>query len=223
MAADICDEVITNESLPKYRRPPEGFPGYAAFTHIEMFPFIHTVALLDLDRSAAVNISSLVRDAARTLKRGNVMSVRNRIPHGGGDFPSSVEFGTAISAIEQAITALEESGACPLVALYAGSSSDGYGRFCVEWKDYRGRTTVLYGPSELEMCGLPSSETPQAIFKMARVRDSAEVLRFSFEEDSEFSRIWSNYPNPPSDILAIEGAERNGVAPGDEQLGQSET
>jgi len=211
--ADMADRFLTEEDPSLYQRPYSEFPGYAGESGVELFPFVHTVAILDLDREAALHITALLRDAARALVRGNVMSVRNRIQHGGRDFPSKDQLNTAISSIEQAVLALEAGGICPLASLYAGTAFDQYGRSCAELRDYRGRITMLCQPSELRSSGLPGSITPQAIFRTARLSASAEVLRFSFQEDSEFSRLWADYPRRSSNakIAGDASAERAGI------------
>jgi hypothetical protein len=194
ITADLCENQISEEDRSAYERPAIDFPGYAGETGLELFPFENTLALLDLDEAAVHDIASLLRDASRSLVRSNLMSVRNRVPHGGGDFPTEEEFATALTATEQVVRMLEDAGALPLVWQFTGSNVDEYGRSGSHLQNYRGKSLVLYYPSELETCGLPASGAPQVIFKIARIRGSSEVLRFAFQEDSEYSSMWDKYP-----------------------------
>src|SRR6266540_18777 len=193
LAADLLEKAVRGE-LGSQERPVAEYPDFADISGIQRFVLRHKYAILDMDENAVNNAISLLRQTALTLKRTKLMEIRNRIPHAGGTFPSKDEFQSMLSAVELTIVALEDAGASPLVCHVSESVGDSYGREYSEVADYRGKRTRLYMPREMSRSGLPSTTTPQVIFVSALLRDSAEVLRFSVEEDSEYARMWSNYP-----------------------------
>lgn len=206
---------VRSENEASARRDASGFPGYYPQATVELFPLIHTVAILDIQETAAQSIIALLREVGQGLLRGNVKDIRNRIPHTGGEFPSRAEFETALLAIEQSVLSLEDAGASPLVSLPIRRTTDSFGRASRELVDYRGRKTTLYQPSELTSANIPPPHRPQVIFREARLRGSSEVLRFRFEEESDFVQMWRGYPRrvegskptPQSNEGEVEGAQ----------------
>lgn len=197
-AAELSAERLGDDK-EAYRRPSSDYPGwFVPAGGLQLFPFHHTVPILDLDRDAAEAACSALREVQRRLDRGLVLSVRNRISHGGPNFPTQEEFRTAMSAIESTVGFLEDSGLAPLVSVSSGSTTDEWGRGVGVLRDYRGIEHRVSHSSGLRRCGLPSPSESQIVCRLARVAGTGEVLRFVLEEASEFVQLWRDYPRRPA-------------------------
>lgn len=189
--ADVRERASAGD---EWLRPPETWPIWARHQSARRFPFHHTLPILDLDEEAQVEIIDLLDRASRVLLSGDVMSVRNRVPHGGGDFPSSNEIQIVLAALDESMTVLENSGLSPTVWHYSGSTYDTFGRRTVTHQNYLGHKHCLRTPSTLTGCGFPSVTDTQVIARTAILRDASESLRFTFEVESDFTRMWAEYP-----------------------------
>jgi hypothetical protein len=191
--ADLCDETVGRD-VQDFNRPDASLPGFHQRTRIELFPFTHTVMILDLGKEDRDRITSLLRIATETLERVGVCNIRNRLDHKRSDFPSKDELLAVCTGVADMVSRMEETGICPVVCLYAKEESDEYGRGQVVLRDYRGRTVEVRVPSQYPACRLPSLRKPQVVFRCARIDDSVELLRFEFEENSEYVMKWRDYP-----------------------------
>jgi hypothetical protein len=193
--AEFCVEMRSSTSQ-QYRRAEKSKPSYAGKSAALRFPFHHNVMVLDLDENAALSIISILQESSRTLDRANVMNVRNRIPHGGGRFPSSEEFVTAIRAIEQVVRTLEESGLYPLLFVPESRVQDKFGREFAVMRDYREREIRLLLPNEIY--DLPEPDEPQIVVSVATIYETPDVIRLHYREASAFTDMWRDYPRLPT-------------------------
>jgi len=191
--ADLCSEIIEGMDS-ELRRPESKLPGYYGKTEIELFPFLHKALILDLRKGDRDQIIGLLKEFTAILERSQVCDIRNRLEHGRRDFPNQEEIEKARSAVSDTVSKMEATGVCPLIYLYAGRTVDNYGRGTMIFKDYRGREITVKLPSQYGVCGLPSSHQPQIIVPIMHIGDSPELLRFEFEETSEYVEMWRDYP-----------------------------
>lgn len=103
---DSCRCLDTHSAMPSFAADKSG---------IELFPFDHTVAVLDLEDSAVREIVQVIETVHRLLTRGNVMATRNDIAHPAEDFPTIEQINTSLLASEEAVTLLEATCATPFV------------------------------------------------------------------------------------------------------------
>ena len=190
--SDLCAEMQTNAA--QFKRPESQCPGYRGRTSIEIFPFDHTVLFLDLGKEERANVTSLLRAAAEILGSSGVADVRNRIGHKSQDFPSTAEVDAACVGVSDAVSRLEASGLSPLLYRYVGEEQDEYGRKTARFRDSDAREYSLALPSQYKMSGLPSPTQPLVFLKCASIGESGEVLRFTYEEASEYTEMWKDYP-----------------------------
>lgn len=191
--AKLCNEIIEGK-YGEIKRHESELPGYYGKTDIELFPFLHKALILDLREADRGQIISLLKEFTTTLERSQVCDIRNRLEHGRRDFPNQEEIERVCSAVSGTLSKMEATGVCPLIHLYAGRTVDHYGRGTITFKDYIGRETTVKLPSQYSVCGLPSSHEPQIIVPSMHIGDSAELLRFEFEETSEYVQMWKDYP-----------------------------
>lgn len=191
--AELCGEIIKNDSS-KYRRPKTGLPRYYGRTEIEVFPFLHTVFVLDLTRSDYEQIISLLHNVTGTLEGSQICDIRNRLEHKRADFPNQKEIIAACEAIKGVVNKMEESGISPLVYLYSGETIDKYGRGFISYRNYRERGITISVPSQLRACRLPPPPAPLIISPSMHIGNTREPMRFECQETSEYTKMWQDYP-----------------------------
>ncbi len=194
--AALCTEVRSDQD--RYRRSPEDFPLYHGKTDLEIMPFAHTVPLLDIRQEDGDRLINLFLEVTQVLEGAAVASVRNGVDHKRERFPSLQQIELACIAITQIMGKLESSGACPNVHIFDGSETDAFGRSMSILKDYRGRTARFLRPYRYRRSGMPSLRTPQFVMSWAHIDDSTEVLRLTYQEESDFLKMWRNYVAIPS-------------------------
>jgi hypothetical protein len=174
-------------------------------TDVQSFPFLHKLLIMDLREVDRDRMISFLREITTELEKAQVCDVRNRIEHRRLDFPNKAEIERACRAIEETVSKMEAAGICPLIYLYAGMTIDLYRRRFVKLRDYRGREIEIVAPSQYEACNLPSALQPQIVVPWMHIGDSLELLRFRFEETSDYVEMWRDYPKTitriPSDEL----------------------
>jgi hypothetical protein len=191
--AELCSEIIEDRD-DRQKRTPSELPGYYGKTELMLFPFISKALILDLQKVDCDRIIGLLRKITFTLETSQVHNIRNRIEHRRPDFPSYDEIKNACDIVKTIMADMETAGVCPLIYLYAGTNADQYGRDVVTFKDYREREIKINPQSEYLSCGLPSIHTPQIIVPWLHIGDSLELLRFQYEEISDYRKMWRGYP-----------------------------
>ena len=191
--ADLSDEMLAEKS-DTWRRPESGQPGYHSRTDLAMFPFLHTALLFDLRQADRERIIGLLHEISRELDSCQVTDVRNRIEHRRPSFPTQQEIERVCTTVTRIVTKMESSGLSPLLYLYAGQSVDEHGRITVTLRDYRGREIQIPRPSEYDHCGLPSPRVPSVVVPWIRIGESCAMMRFRYQESSDYASMWEGYP-----------------------------
>lgn len=191
--ADMCKEIRENGEK-KFRRSESELPGYFGKTQIQLFPFTHKKLILDLNQNDYDKIVGILSEVTTVLEKGNICDIRNRIDHGGRDFPRRTEIEEALNATKRIIDKIEEVGICPLVYLMSRLEVDGYMRGFAVFKNYKGMEIQVKIGTQFEACKLPAPEGYLVIFPEIHMDDTTEILRFKIEEKSDFTDIWKDYP-----------------------------
>jgi hypothetical protein len=205
--ADYCEETLKGGSA-KYQRPKEELPGFFNVTDIETFPFLHKRLIFDLREIDVNRIVNALKDATDILEKSSICEIRNRIDHGGREFPNREEIVRACQEVKRTINLFEESGICPLVYFYFGSQHDSYGRKSMIFKNCRGKEIKVFRPSQFNACGIPSLDKPLIFFPYLHVDDSFEIVRYGIEENSDFKEIWENYPKRRKTVVSDDTAQK---------------
>lgn len=191
--AELCNETIESGSKPLIR-PQNELPGYCGRTEIELFPFRHKALILDLRKGDCGRIIGLLKEITATFEKSQVCDIRNRIEHKRTDFPNREEIEEACGAIKEIANKMEVAGVCPSIYLYVGRKVDRYRRGVVIFKNYSGKEITVNQPFQYSACRLPSIRVPQIIVPWMHIGDSLELLRFQFEEVSDYVEMWREYP-----------------------------
>lgn len=193
LLAELCNEIIKDRTR-ELKRPENELPGYHSKTEIDLFPFLHKVLILDLRKGDRDQIVESLQKITTALKKSEVCNIRNRIEHRRPDFPNQEEIESTCRVVTDTVDKIERAGVCPLIYLYAERTTDQYGRAVVTFKDYKKRELKINYPSQYGLCGLPSIHQPQIIVPSLHIGDSSELLRFQFEEISDYVKMWRGYP-----------------------------
>jgi len=194
--ATECESLLRDES--KYQRDVSQDPFFASAVDVVDFPFHHTAMILDLTDESARRLISAIRAASAELERGHVAEARNNFSHDRDDFPRPAEIGAACDAVNKAIDILAGEGLLPSVYVLSSSSQDAFGRALTRMVDGEGRVVTLYGPSELQLCGLPPYNEPQVITSGAIIAGGLHCISLAIEENTEFTQMWDSYPRDVS-------------------------
>jgi hypothetical protein len=114
--------------------------------------------------------------------------------HRRDDFPTGTEVRRVCDALQGLVGDLEEAGLAPDVYTRQGERVDAYRRRITVLSDYDGREVELSTPSEIRRSGVPRIQQPQVILRAAMIEATSEPLRFVVVEDSEFRRMWLDWP-----------------------------
>jgi len=191
--AELCSEMIERRNGER-RRSENELPWYYDKTEIELFPFLHRELILDLTERDCDRMVALLREISATLETCQICNIRNRLEHRRPDFPNQEEVERACGAVSETVNKMETSGVCPLIYLYAGKIVDQYGRGVTIFKNYRGGKIAINEPSQYRLCRLPSFKQPQIIVPWMHIGNSVELMRFQFEEISDYVKMWREYP-----------------------------
>jgi hypothetical protein len=191
--AEHCRDLVRGNPS-SYEIDEASIPGWSVSGGLFEFPFRHRCALFDLDPASVDVIFEALQSAPQEFDRVRAADVRNRLEHKRQDFPGPEEIGATCNGLREIVSRLEALGICPSVHLFDSEHVDRHERVVSTLRDYRGEEVLIYSPNELALVGYPLARTPQLVFRAAKLADSSEVLRFRYQEESDFARFWRGYP-----------------------------
>jgi hypothetical protein len=176
-------------------RPTNEIPDFDGKTAIKEFVFKSRVPYLNLTEAAQDRlIKGLKSISAGLLHPVEVHQVRNDYSHYRRTSPEIERMVRALDAIRDAVKELENLGLARLLCFPAGFESDAWGRSKHRFSGPRSAEHLFARPSKFDWMGLPDLKTSQYIVRAAVFAEPNEVLRFTPRFESEFSRMWANYP-----------------------------
>jgi hypothetical protein len=199
--ADLCID-LAGSGKGNALRPENQIPHYHGRTELQKFPFLHTILVLDIRKDDRDRTIDFLRSITASLNEAGICDIRNRLDHKRRDFPTKEEITTACDATARIVAGMESAGVCPLIYLYSGTQHDEYRRGRVVLRDYKGKEITIRVPSQYEACRLPRLGRPQIVVPSIHINDSSEILRFEFEEKSDFAQMWKDYPKRATRIQA---------------------
>jgi hypothetical protein len=198
------------EHADQCARPRVLFPHFVGKTDLEAFPYRHTHFICDLPAPDRAHVAEVIGYTGRAFQQEQVLSVRNRIDHRSEAFPTRENVEMCCDALNKTISGLESVGFVPTVYLPKSIHRDMYDRIRVTSIDYAGRELVWTTSPRLEaILSLPDVENPQIIVKGICIPGADELVRFDLKQESDFTRLWSDYPKrrKPTDADEREAAE----------------
>ncbi|MCC7389304.1 MAG: hypothetical protein IT431_11095 [Phycisphaerales bacterium] len=190
---DVCEEILKDDKTT-FLRKEDALPHWSVRAGLD-FSFPHTVLVLDIERTQCDSLLSLLGEATAGLRRGKVAEIRNRCEHNRRDFPSPSEFLDMVLHLERTIMSSESAGLTPILYYDDAITMDQYGRTSVSLTGYQGRRVhVTLAASWAAVQGVPSLAGGVLLLPGVTIGNSNEPLRFTLEEESEYRRLWSEYP-----------------------------
>lgn len=202
LAKTAIDVIDNNDDLI---RGDSEIPEYYKYSTLNSFPFPHRILLLDIREQDREKILGVLRDITKSLSSANVCSIRNTIEHSrdSEEFPTFIEINKMCEIVSKVIINIITLGICPSVNYRVASNVDEYGRYSIKYKDCNGQEFSLANTGQFIDCELPDFSKPFVIVPCIHVGDSSELLRFEFEESSDYIEMWRNYPKKVKAVTQI--------------------
>jgi len=183
------------QSEAKYRKPEVLLARYTHGTTLQVFPYKHQRFLFDACKEELKETIDLLRTSGSSLRQSSVIAVRNGVIHPKQKFPTRADIDSCSVTLRETVQALERAGLVPTLFATVKVEDDGFGRHEITSVNY-GDRHLKWSPSPAlhVIKSLPSSRDPQVIVPSLHLPDTAEVLRFRVEEDSDYREMWRNYP-----------------------------
>lgn len=179
----------------KFVRPSSELPEYDGKTDIKTFLLRSTLPFLDLTPPSRARILQGLTDITRLMSQAEVNLVRNDYAHYRRNVPDISRVERALEATRQAVTRIETLGFCRLLYTPVRVLRDPWGRSSHEFRGPRSYEHAFSRPTRFDWMGLPGLDEPTYLMRAASIGEPTEVLRFVRRHTSEFSQMWSGFPN----------------------------
>jgi len=196
---EVCDSLYL-EGKNKYLRQESEMPHFHNKAELTTFPFPSKLLLFDIKPSNYSELKSILSALPKNFNKFKVASVRNRLEHKNrvkdrvDNFPTSKEILEACECIESTIKQIETAGIYPNVFLFKESSNDKFNRVSYSLEDWKGNTIKLKPLPQFSGSKLPGYKKPQVISSIINIGESCELLRFRYQESSEYLKFWKMFP-----------------------------
>lgn len=192
--ADLCENLLNEED--QYSCLESELPGYFGKTEILSCPFTHKLFLFDINKQDCNRFLCFLREITLLIDKSPLYKVRNGIDHKRTDetFPIQEEIEEVCDIIKSLVEKMEVTGVFPLIYLLKEKNQDQYGRIMIKLTNYKGMEILFYDPSQFDGCMLPEYDEPLIIVPWIHIGNSAENIRYKYEEISEYSKFWHDYP-----------------------------
>lgn len=186
----ICEELKTNKT--EYRKEEVNLPfGYKH--DLCFFPFLHKHLILDLENFQRV-ITEL-KSLSQRLKNIDVCKIRNCTSHQreDEDFPPKKKLERFCYQIKEIIQSMEDLGIYPMVYRLHKKIKETYGRTKVKLINDANNVVELNLLND-NFFELPSFKDPLIFVPLLKLRSFDSGLRFSIKEESNYTKMWEDFP-----------------------------
>lgn len=183
------------EDSGNFLRPTTQLPSFDGKTKLKIYALRSTIPFLDLSCPSQDRIIDGLDFVTDTMVAADVNMVRNDYLHYRRTPPDISRVEEALEATRQGIAKIENLGFCRLPFVPSAVSVDRWGQSKHEFVGPRSYEHIFVRPTQLDWMGLPELETPLYLLRSASFGDPNEVLRFTGRYPSEFSEMWSGFPN----------------------------
>lgn len=177
-----------------FQRPESNYPEFAGKTSLESFPFAHTVPFLSLTAASQQEVLDVLEQASALLLDSKVHEVRNENLHHRQGSDSYEKLLAALHGTSDAVRLLERAGFVRTLFLPDRLEGDRWGRTTHYLRSSDNREVGFRRPSSYSWLSLPNMRQPQYLVHLAKFADPNEMLRFRSNAESEFRRLWTDYP-----------------------------
>jgi hypothetical protein len=195
-----------------HEKPRLLFAHYYEVSSLQLFPYKHDAYVCDATASDIELIMGTCNETTVKLQQSRVFEIRNKLEHNNEEIPSAKEMGKSIELVSEVVTTLQDLGLIPVIFATKAVQSDAFDRTWVVSEDGLGREIKWHpSPALKAIRSLPEITEPQIIIPGFRIPETNEPLRFEVEEDSEYTKMWQDYPKhgsreAPKDIEKVSAA-----------------
>lgn len=160
------------------------------------FPFIHTSLIQDMERQSYIQVVELINKFYIEVNTSNVCEIRNATSHNRRheQFPTYNEFCVLFNNLERIFLSIEELGLYPFVYNCTEKHITRYGKVKIITTNENGKELVFYNLGD-EIIDKPDFKEPHIIVPLIRFRGFDAGLILKSVNDSDYTRMWSNFPN----------------------------
>jgi hypothetical protein len=177
-------------------RAESELPDYEGKTSLKTFLFRSRVPFLNLTAGSRKRLLEGFRRISQTAAAAYVSQVRNDYSHYRRTSPDVEKMVRALQAVQVCVQELESLGMARVLCWPTEVAADSWGRSRHTFRGPRSVEHLFARPSNYDWMGLPSLGEPQYLMLSASFAEPNEILRFTPRFDSEFSRMWADYPRP---------------------------
>jgi hypothetical protein len=193
-AISRCIARILNDR-EKHAKPALVLAHYYGKSSLQLFPYKHHAYICDATKHDVDSINGICDEIALKLQHSKVFEIRNKLEHNNEELPNAKEMLRCAELLAEVVSVLEEWGLLPVIFANQDVTFDSFQRTSVLSRDGQERV-FKWQPSPVlkGIKSLPEIGAPQIIVPKFKVPDTNEPLRFYIEEDSEYTKMWLNYP-----------------------------
>jgi len=187
------------------QRSDSEYPAFRGKTSLKDFVFEHTCPFLDLNPNSRLRIKRDLESISKKLVGAKVHEIRNDFAHFRRTDPEILKLEAAIEAVRFSLEKIEDLGFFRALYWPDSITVDAWGRSHHRFTGTRNLEQLFARPSSYDWMGLPALSDPQYIVRAAKFAEPNEILRFAPRYQSEYSKMWENYPlrrRKPEDILS---------------------
>lgn len=168
---------------------------YHGKNSVQIFPYKHTKYVCDASDVDAQSIVQICEETAAKLQQSKVFEIRNKLEHNNEEIPSAKEMAKAGELLSDVVAKLQDCGLVPVIFAFKKAESDVFSRAWIASQDASGREIRWQtSPVLMTIRSLPSVGAPQIIVAGFNVPETKEPLRFGVQEDSDYTKMWQDYP-----------------------------
>lgn len=196
----LAELLASYDGSPEQKiRSKDDLPEWVGVQSLERFPFIHTTAFLDLLPDCRASILRVLTTITDRFVAADITTTRNDWLHGSrsGSAANLDRLREGLEDVREAVLSIEENGFSRQIFDSLSDLVDGDGRRTAILANNMGRQVHLFGPSPFAWLRLPGLRESQYVMNAARFAEPTECLRFTVEVESEYSKMWDNFPKRP--------------------------
>ncbi|UTT61261.1 hypothetical protein [Cellulosimicrobium cellulans] len=183
-----------NKSRDEHLRASEAFPKYATRTNLQRFPFTHAYPYLDLTEQSRNALPKVLKDASRIVNDSGILPMRNSLLHARRSSIQMTQLVEALASAQTGLLLLENAGLTLSTFSLDVRSSDRWGRSTIKQRNRDGEEVSYAEPNAFGWAGMPGMNGAQLVVRSALIAPPSVVLRFRLGRDSEYRRMWADFP-----------------------------
>lgn len=203
----------------KFLKPRLEYAHYYENSALQLFPYTHKAYICDATPADVDLLLHTCEEITTQLQQSKVFEIRNKLEHNNEDLPNEKEMAKCAQLLDEVVKTLEGLGLLPIIYANRETETDGFGRVRVTSQDGGGRLFEWEpSPALRAIKSLPAVAAPQIMIPGFRIPETNEPLRFKVEHDSEFTKMWQDYPKYGSHQISEDHPEnKSSQTPAEEQ------